>query len=122
MVIKYPKYTISGMTKSKRHTQPNFVVRVLLWDREVGRLFWDSSRGVSVFAYDKDYITDGSEVSPLDRPVRSPLAHIPFYGSSDRADLIKYNGLPPEFLQTRNLLFRVCTLSARQPADRGKRR
>jgi len=83
------------MTKSKRHSQSNLVLSVLLWGREVGRLSWNNSKGVSVFAYNKDFINDGPDVSPLDKSVHSPLAHIPFYGSSDRADLSRYNGLPP---------------------------
>jgi len=83
------------MTKSRRHTQPELVVSVLLWGSEVGRLSWNRTKGVSVFAYNKDFITSGFDVSPLDRPVRSPLANIPFYGGSDWTSKTKYNGLPP---------------------------
>jgi len=83
------------MSRSRRQVRTNLVVSVLLWGRELGRLSWNSSRGVSVFAYNIDFINDGPDVSPLDRSVHSPMAHIPFYGSSDREDLIKYNGLPP---------------------------
>jgi len=83
------------MTKSRRHTQPDLVVSVLLWGREVGRLSWDRAKGVSVFAYNRDFIGEGPDVSPLDRSVHSPMAHVPFYGSSDRSDIIRYHGLPP---------------------------
>lgn len=83
------------MGNNKAHAQNGLVVSVLLWGREVGRLTWNNSKGVAVFAYNKNFINDGLDISPLDRPVRSPLAHLPFYGSSDRDDYAKYNGLPP---------------------------
>lgn len=81
------------MARSKAHRQPNMTLRVLLWGREVGRLVWDDRKGVSVFAYSKDYIADGPDVSPLDMSVRSPMAYLPVSGRPE--EFSKYNGLPP---------------------------
>ncbi len=70
-------------------------LKVVLWGNEVGRLFWDERKGVSVFAYSKEFLAGGLDVSPLDMSTSAVNAAIPVEGSRERADIEKYCGLPP---------------------------
>ena len=68
------------------------VLKVLLWGREVGRLSWDSRRGLSYFEYSQDFLRGGPDAFPLLASIASPASRRPIWG--DRETKI-YRRLPP---------------------------
>lgn len=66
-------------------------VKVSLWGLTVGHLFWDERRNMGLFSYDKDFLKNGWEVSPLDHPLSDPASRLTFSGLKEKP----YNGLPP---------------------------
>lgn len=51
----------------------NNAVRVTLWNREVGCLFGDASKGNSVFQFNKDFLQSGLDIAPIVAPLTSPV-------------------------------------------------
>lgn len=45
------------------------VVNVHLWDKPVGALSWDASRGVAYFEYEPAFVRNPLPVSPIKMPV-----------------------------------------------------
>lgn len=70
----------------------NNLVSVRLWDSEVGKLYWDERRRVSVFQFAPAFVTAGVDLSPIECPLRSSVVsrQLPIDGINDRA----YQGLP----------------------------
>ena len=70
----------------------NNLVSVSLWGQEVGKLYWDGKRGVSVFQFSPTFVDAGIELSPLECPLSDiRMAHnLPIEGVKDRM----YHGLP----------------------------
>ena len=56
------------------------LLRVLLWDEEIGRLAWDERRRLSYFTYNPEYVHKGLNVSPLVAPVDGVRAQAPIWG------------------------------------------
>lgn len=70
----------------------NNIVSVLLWEKEVGRLYWSAERKCAVFSYNPAFVADGLDIAPLTHSIQY-AANRPFLGNRDRL----YEGLP-EFI------------------------
>lgn len=86
------------------------VVKVKLWDLDMGYLSWHKPSGVSVFEYDPGFLESGLDPAPLTMSVNSPRsrANLPWTGMKDKI----YQGLPPMIAdslpdQWGNTLFRA---------------
>lgn len=69
----------------------NNIVAIWLWNREVGRIYWDDASGRAVFAYNPAFLHDGIDIAPLTASIHSPAAQKPILGDRDKL----YQGLPP---------------------------
>ena len=69
----------------------NNIVKVIIWGKEVGSLFWDERRKRAVFNYHPDFVKGGLDIAPLSASIRNPRNKLPFYGMPN--DDI-YSGLP----------------------------
>lgn len=69
----------------------NNIVKVVIWGKEVGSLFWDERRKRSVFSYHPDFVKGGLDIAPLSASIRNPRNKLPLYGMPN--DEI-YSGLP----------------------------
>ena len=58
------------------------LLRVLLWDEEIGRLAWDVQRRLSYFTYNPEFVHRGLNVSPLVAPVDGVMAQAPIWGEN----------------------------------------
>ena len=58
----------------------NNIVRVVLWNQEVGSLYWDDRRKRSVFTYHPDFLKDGIDIAPLSASIKNPRNRLPIYG------------------------------------------
>lgn len=67
-------------------------LKVLLWNKEIGRLSWDARRGISYFEFSKAYLEGTLDAFPLVASVKSPASHRPIVG--DREAKL-YRKLPP---------------------------
>lgn len=67
-------------------------LRVLLWDKEIGRLSWDGKRGVSYFEYSGEYLDGTLDAFPLIASVKAPASRRPIMGDWDSK---LYHKLPP---------------------------
>lgn len=67
-------------------------IQVKLWDKVVGYLSWDESKGKAVFKYEDSFLQSGLNPSPLDVfSTTIPANLLPHYGNQDPL----YQGLPP---------------------------
>ena len=66
------------------------LLRVLLWDEEIGRLAWDERRRLSYFTYNPEFVHKGLNISPLVAPVDGVRAQAPIWGE----DAKMYQKLP----------------------------
>ena len=55
-------------------------LKVILWDKEIGRLSWDERLWTSYFTYNPDFIKTGLDVSPLAASVSSVRSYAPVWG------------------------------------------
>ena len=69
----------------------NNIVAIWLWNREVGRIYWDDASHRAVFAYNPAFLRDGTDIAPLTASIRSMAAQKPILGDRDKL----YQGLPP---------------------------
>ena len=67
-------------------------LKIMLWDKEVGRLSWDARRGISFFEYNPAFLGGGLDPFPLVASVKSPASRRPIMG--DRETKL-YRKLPP---------------------------
>ena len=67
-------------------------LKILLWDKEVGRLSWDVKKGVGYFEYNKDFLRGKIDAFPLIASIQSPISRLPIWGDKE-AKL--YRKLPP---------------------------
>lgn len=58
----------------------NNIVRVKLWDQEVGSLYWDERRKRSVFSYHPSFLNKGLDIAPLSASIKEPRNRLPIYG------------------------------------------
>ena len=67
-------------------------LKIMLWDKEIGRLSWDARRGISFFEYNPAFLGGGLDPFPLVASVKSPASRRPIMG--DRETKL-YRKLPP---------------------------
>ena len=69
----------------------NNIVRVKLWNQEVGLLYWDATLHRAVFEYNPAFVRAGVDIAPLSASIYSAAGRLPIKGSTDKI----YQGLPP---------------------------
>ena len=67
-------------------------LKILLWDREIGRLSWDARRVISYFEFNPDLQGGKLDPFPIIASTKSPASRLPILG--DRENKI-YRKLPP---------------------------
>lgn len=67
------------------------MLKVMLWGKEVGRLSMDFRRGMPYFEYNRDWVENGLDVSPLNASIKRPQNLRPIFGASEKI----YQKLPP---------------------------
>lgn len=67
-------------------------LKIMLWDREIGRLSWDGRRGISYFEFHPSILEGELDPFPLIASVKSPASRRPVMG--DKETKI-YRRLPP---------------------------
>ena len=67
------------------------ILKVMLWGKEVGRLSLDFRRGMPYFEYNRDWVENGLDVSPLNASIKRPQNLRPIFGASEKI----YQKLPP---------------------------
>ena len=67
-------------------------LKIMLWDKEIGRLSWDARRGISFFEYNPAFLGGGLDPFLLVASVKSPASRRPIMG--DRETKL-YRKLPP---------------------------
>lgn len=67
------------------------ILKVMLWGKEVGRLSLDFRRGMPYFEYNREWVENGLDVSPLNASIKRPQNLRPIFGASEKI----YQKLPP---------------------------
>lgn len=67
-------------------------LKVMLWDKEIGRLSWDGKRGVAYFEYNKEFLGGSLDAFPLIASIASPTSRRPIMGDKETK---LYRKLPP---------------------------
>lgn len=67
-------------------------LKIIMWDMEIGRLSWDSRRGVAYFEYNREFLDDNIDPFPLIASTNSPASKRPIMGDKDTK---LYRRLPP---------------------------
>lgn len=67
-------------------------LKIMLWDKEIGRLSWDARRGISFFEYNPAFLGGGLDPFPLVASVKSPASRRPIMGDKETK---LYRKLPP---------------------------
>ena len=67
-------------------------LKIILWDKEIGRLSWDAKRGISYFEFNPALLGGDLDPFPIIAPVKAPSSRLPIMG--DRENKI-YRKLPP---------------------------
>ena len=60
-------------------------LKIMLWDKEIGRLSWDARRGVSFFEYNPAFLGGRLDPFPLVASVKSPASRRPIMGAGKRS-------------------------------------
>lgn len=68
------------------------ILRVILWEKEIGRLSWDNKRGIGYFEYNHDFLRGNLNIFPIIAPINNPLCYRPILGDKD---VKLYHHLPP---------------------------
>jgi len=69
----------------------NTVLKVFLWNKEVGCLRWDERKALAYFVFNKDFLSSGLDVFPFLAPVNDSKTYLPIVGDKRKI----YGGLPP---------------------------
>lgn len=67
-------------------------LKILLWDKEIGRLTWNSRRGISYFEYNSEFLNGSINPFPLIASIDSPSSSRPIMGDKETK---LYRKLPP---------------------------
>ena len=59
-------------------------LKVILWDKEIGRLSWDDLRRISYFTYNPDFIKGNLDLTPLSHPMDKRRAFLPIWGEEEK--------------------------------------
>ena len=65
-------------------------LKVLLWNKEIGRLVWDNRTHNTYFTYNPEFLKTGQEIAPFTAPIKGAKSRLPVYGEDDK----KYQKLP----------------------------
>lgn len=68
------------------------ILKVLLWGREVGRLFIEPRRKLPYFEFNREWVETGFDISPLDISIKQPHILRPIFGNTEKKI---YQKLPP---------------------------
>lgn len=52
-------------------------LKVILWDKEIGRLSWDGRRGCSYFEYSREFLAGTLDAFPLVASIKNPMSARP---------------------------------------------
>ena len=66
------------------------MLKVILWDMEIGRLAWHDSRNTSYFMYNPEFLQGNLDIAPLTAPIHHPLSSRAIFGEAERV----YQKLP----------------------------
>lgn len=70
----------------------NNIVSVILYGKEVGRLYWDERNRRAIFSYNPDFVAKGVDIAPLTAPLKGNAAKgFPITGNKEKI----FQGLPP---------------------------
>ncbi|MGM9792317.1 MAG: type II toxin-antitoxin system HipA family toxin [Candidatus Cryptobacteroides sp.] len=67
-------------------------LKILLWDKEIGRLSWDARRGISYFEFNPALPGGDLDPFPIIASVKSPSSRLPIMGARENKI---YRKLPP---------------------------
>lgn len=67
-------------------------LKVMLWNKEIGRLSWDARRGIAYFEYNPAILQGDLDPFPLIASVKSPASRRPIMGNKETK---LYRKLPP---------------------------
>ena len=67
-------------------------LKIILWDKEIGRLSWDAKRGISYFEFNPALLGGDLDPFPIIAPAKAPSSRLPIMG--ERENKI-YRKLPP---------------------------
>ena len=67
-------------------------LKIMLWDKEIGRLSWDARKGISFFEYNPAFLGGELDPFPLVASVKSPASRRPIMGDKETK---LYRKLPP---------------------------
>lgn len=67
-------------------------LKVILWDKEIGRLSWDGRRGCSYFEYSREFLAGPLDAFPLVASIKNPMSARPIMGDKETRIFKK---LPP---------------------------
>ncbi|MDE7086290.1 MAG: type II toxin-antitoxin system HipA family toxin [Prevotella sp.] len=59
-------------------------LKVMLWDKEIGRLAWHEGRKLSYFNYNPEFIRENLDVAPLVASIRNPMSTRAIFGETER--------------------------------------
>lgn len=68
------------------------ILKVLLWGREIGRLFIEPRRKLPYFEFNREWVETGFDISPLDASIKQPHILRPIFGNMEKKI---YQKLPP---------------------------
>lgn len=69
-------------------------LKIMLWDKEIGRLSWDARRGVSFFEYNPAFLGGRLDPFPLVASVKSPASRRPIMGDRENEALPQTASFP----------------------------
>jgi len=70
----------------------NNIVSVLLYEEEVGQLYWDERNSRAVFSYNPSFVNKGMDIAPLTASLKGDFAQgLPILGNKEKL----FQGLPP---------------------------
>ncbi len=58
-------------------------LKIILWNEEVGRLFWDTRKKRSYFEYDPHFLKRGLDIAPIVAPIGGIKSMMPIYAESE---------------------------------------
>lgn len=77
-------------------------LKILLWDKEIGRLSWDSKRGVGYFEYSREFLEGNLDVFPLIASISNPASRRPILGEKENYTCRPWQPYTPKQTVTRN--------------------
>lgn len=60
------------------------VLKVFLWDQEIGRLAWHEARKTTFFVYNPEFLKGSLDVAPLAASIHHPLSTRAIFGEAER--------------------------------------